>query len=354
MSSPRDSGSTSTASPARTARSDCGYRPGSDSRNWSPGIPTGASEACAAWTLGLPRTGRRSRSSRRRRSGTGSLTRRAARSRAWSSAPVSPRKVRTGPSSTRSSPPACGRTPKAPRSCPGPRARTESTSTAQTVGLDWKIDGIDLEKIADRVVTIHARRKVPVEGRLVLPSGMGAEGLLITGFGFGPRNQGDRPVRPRRADGSFTLRVAPEHGYVLGIVDLEWAADPWSGLIVGKAMAKPAGSRCRSIRGARDGPRRPGGRAAPGRRGLGGHREQGRCGVGRCRRQEANGRAGIGSWLRTDEDGVARAGAARGKYEVRMASGDWDEERTIVVSSDRPVEVVFHRPGRADDRSPAD
>ena len=48
-------------------------------------------------------------------------------------------------------------------------------------GFDWKIDKIDLERLGDRIVTVHARRKLPVEGRLVMPKGANAEGLLITG-----------------------------------------------------------------------------------------------------------------------------------------------------------------------------
>ena len=60
--------------------------------------------------------------------------------------------------------------------------------------------------------------------------------------------------------------------------------------------------------------------------------------------KKRNGMAGIGSWLRTDEDGVVRAGAARGKYDVRLAAGDWNEERTIAVTSDKPIDAVFHRP----------
>ena len=29
---------------------------------------------------------------------------------------------------------------------------------------------------------------------------------------------------------------------------------------------------------------------------------------------------------------------------MRLSTGNWDEEQTIVVSSDNPVEVKFHRP----------
>ena len=40
--------------------------------------------------------------------------------------------------------------------------------------------------------------------------------------------------------GHFSFAVPSEHGYVLGIEDLKWASDPWTGMILGKDSAKPA------------------------------------------------------------------------------------------------------------------
>ena len=111
---------------------------------------------------------------------------------------------------------------------------------ARPIGSDWKFDSTDLDRIRERMVTVHARREIPVAGRLVMPKGASPEGILITGFGFGPENQGDIPYARARADGSFTLRVPSYHGYMLGIVDLEWASDTWSGMILGKDTSKPA------------------------------------------------------------------------------------------------------------------
>ena len=216
------------------------------------------------------------------------------------------------------------------------------------ISPDWKVDGTDLERtgdrIRDRVVTIHARRKIPVEGRLVMPADASAEGLLITGFGFGPKNRGDIPYARARADGSFRLRVPSEHGYVLGVVDLQWAGDIWSGLIFGREAGKPADIRIsvyratpvtvRVTRGERHNPVNNawvevGGRGEVKWVDAGG--------------QDRTGRAALRSWLRTDGEGLVQAGAARGQYNVRLVAGDWNEERTIVISSDKPVEVEFHR-----------
>ena len=105
---------------------------------------------------------------------------------------------------------------------------------------DWKIDETDLKQIKSGIITVHARREQTVQGRLIMPSGLDAEGILVTGFGFGPANIGDIPYARARRDGTFTLRVPSEHGFVLGIDDLKWASDPWTGMILGKDSAKPA------------------------------------------------------------------------------------------------------------------
>jgi hypothetical protein len=106
--------------------------------------------------------------------------------------------------------------------------------------FEWKKDKIDLERLGDRLVTVHVRRKLPVEGRLVMPDGAKPEGLLITGYGFGPGNIGDIANARARADGSFTIRVPSDHAYVIGIADLAWASDLWSGVILAKETSKPA------------------------------------------------------------------------------------------------------------------
>jgi hypothetical protein len=214
---------------------------------------------------------------------------------------------------------------------------------------DWKIDGTDLEqtgdRVRDRVVTIHLRRLRPVEGRLVMPAGASPEGLLITGFGFGPKNNGDIPYARARADGSFTLRVPSDHGYMLGVADTEWASEPWTGTILGKDADKPADVKISvsratpvTVRVTRGPDHSP---VADAWVEVGNRVDFDWVDSGGKKR---SGQAGMRSWMRTDASGLVRAGAGRGHFNVRMASTDWDEERTIDISSDRPVEVAFHRP----------
>ncbi len=157
-------------------------------------------------------------------------------------------------------------------------------------GLDWKIDKIDLERLGDRIVTVHARRKLPVEGRLVMPKGANAEGLLITGFGFGPGNIGDIAYARARADGSFAFRVPSDHAYVIGIADLEWASELWSGVILAKETSKSAEITI-AVRRATPVTVRVtrGQERTPVRRRFCGSRNCGKGELGRCEREEAVG-----------------------------------------------------------------
>jgi hypothetical protein len=62
-----------------------------------------------------------------------------------------------------------------------------------------------------------------------------------------------------------------------------------------------------------------------------------------------HGTGGIRGWLRTGADGLARAGVGRGAIAVRLASGEWAEERTIEVSSPKPQDIDFNRGSQPDE-----
>ena len=131
---------------------------------------------------------------------------------------------------------------------------------------------------------------------------------------------------------------------MIGIADLEWASELWSGVILAKETSKPA-EITMSVRHATPvtvrvtrGQQRTPVRSAFVEVGT----------VGKLNWVDASGKKRsamprIRSWLRTDENGEAQAGVGRGKLSVRLSSGSWDEEQTVDVSSDKPVAVEFHR-----------
>jgi hypothetical protein len=212
------------------------------------------------------------------------------------------------------------------------------------IGSDWKVDEIDSKRIKAGVVTVHARPERIVHGRLIMPEGADPEGILVSGFGFGPANRGDIPHARALRDGTFRLRVPSEHAYVLGIDDLKWASDHWTGVILGKDLARPAEISIKvypatplTVRVTR-GPR---------------HDPVANAWVNLSSRgyvtwtdgtgKQRSGSSGVRRWLRTDADGLARAGVGKGDHNLRLSSGDWNEEQDVKVTSEKPVEFAFHR-----------
>jgi RNA polymerase sigma factor (sigma-70 family) len=219
------------------------------------------------------------------------------------------------------------------------------------VSSEWKVDETDRKQISAGITTVHARRERTVQGRLIMSDGVNADGILVTGFGFGPANTGDIPYARARRDGTFTLLVASEHGYVLGITDLKWASDPWSGIILGKGSTNAAEITMKVypatplvVRVTRGLEREPVVDAGVDLRSLGHVAFTDSAG------KKQTGVSGAHTWLTTDAKGTARAGVGKGKQQLRLSSGNWNEERTVEVNAEKPVEVEFHRPWTGDQR----
>ena len=66
--------------------------------------------------------------------------------------------------------------------------------------------------------------------------------------------------------------------------------------------------------------------------------------------KKQTGESGPRTWLTTDADGVARAAIGKGKHRLRLDSGNWNEEKTVEVNAEKPVEVEFHRLWSGDQR----
>jgi hypothetical protein len=211
------------------------------------------------------------------------------------------------------------------------------------VGADWKIDATDQDQTADRITTVHVRREWPAEGRILMPEGASAEGLLVTGYGFGPQGGHGLYARVQR-DGTFTFDVASAHGYIIGVSDREWASDYWTGMILGNDSDRPNAVRLEAysatpltVRVTR-GPNH-----APVADASAHLMRFGRVGFVEASGRERTGNSGVSDSLLTDANGGAQTGVGRGEIEVRLSAGGWSETRMIEVSSGEPVVVEFHR-----------
>jgi hypothetical protein len=211
----------------------------------------------------------------------------------------------------------------------------------------WKLERSEKGK-GQAVVTVL--RKYPVTGRLVLPSGGNAEGIVVAGTGFpsqmAPGGFYSDPATTRaRRDGSFTFLVVPDHGYSVGLADAEWASDGWTGLILADAAATPAEIRLSA---------RPA--TALTVRVTRGPQHEGVAGAWVTLRSEKffswkdasgkhhNANGGPQNGAQSDANGIAHFAVGKGQYDLFMIVGKWIEQRKIEVSSDQPVTVAIDRP----------
>src|SRR5262249_29871510 len=88
----------------------------------------------------------------------------------------------------------------------------------------WKLDDVD----RGNPTTVHVKRRTPAQGRLIMPPGVSAEGILVKGDAFGTTFCGDLPSARAAADGSFTLMVVSNHGYAISVADSELSSNVWT------------------------------------------------------------------------------------------------------------------------------
>jgi Thioredoxin-like len=210
---------------------------------------------------------------------------------------------------------------------------------------EWKVDALNSDRVKEGITIQKLRRKLPVAGRLVVPSGIDPTGILISGMGFGTSNRLDLTSARAAADGTFSLMVPAGHSYVIGILDTEWACDPWTGDLrtdrdskqvqVELALYPATPLVVRVTRGADHQPVANTFVELETERDFKFTDDAGKRG---------NASGSVGCWLLTDAEGIARVGAGRGEQKVSLSAGEWTEERTLDVKSADPIEVDFYRP----------
>lgn len=212
-------------------------------------------------------------------------------------------------------------------------------------GGSWKIDKVDQEKVPHGITTVHVRRTAIVKGQLKMPGGTSAEGILVTGIGFGPGNNGHFAVARAAADGSFEIEIAPNHGYALRIADSYWGSDGWDGMIVADERGKPAAISMDVY------PATPvairvthGPEHEPVANGYIYLRSDTPFSWTDAEGKKRLARAGGSSMLWTDSKGEIHMGVSRGKNSIRLSLGNWQEEKTIDVQAGEKQIVDFYRP----------
>lgn len=209
----------------------------------------------------------------------------------------------------------------------------------------WKIDRVDQMSASNRSTTAHVRRVKPAIGRVFMPSGVSAQGLLISGNGFGGHgnNYGDEFLSRVRQDGTFQYRVPTSHGYCVALSDHEWFSAPWTGLILKSFDTEPAeitlqAQRSTSIkvRVTQGADRKP--------------YPEAMVSLGRDKSfrfttesgEKINAMGSMMQVLEVNANGEARGGTPLGNIRVSAGVGMWHESKQIKVTANQPVEVEFH------------
>ena len=89
-------------------------------------------------------------------------------------------------------------------------------------------------------LTALVLRSTRVSGKVTLPDGSPAPGILVEARGWGgSRSPIPHSARARTAeDGSYTMDLSPEQSYMIGVTDDEWAAPSLAGIVVREGVAR--------------------------------------------------------------------------------------------------------------------
>ncbi|HTM55562.1 MAG TPA: thioredoxin family protein [Pirellulales bacterium] len=210
---------------------------------------------------------------------------------------------------------------------------------------DWKQDETKRDRIQEGFTTQKLKRKHPITGRLIVPEGADPTGILISGDGFGSAYRGDLASARARADGTFTLMVVPDHSYLLGVQDTEWACEPWTGDMRAEGDAKQPQIELALYRATPLTARvSRGPEHAPVPNTYVQLSTERRFKYTNGKGQRGNALGSLRYWLLTDDQGMVHAALGRGEHKVGLSAGEWTEDRKVKIGSTDPVEVDFYRP----------
>ena len=199
---------------------------------------------------------------------------------------------------------------------------------------DWKREQLKHNKAVPELTTVPVHRKFSVQGRLNMPPGTSAEGIFVSGFGFGSRSMAIFP----RAGG--LRRMAPSRSRLPPTTAILWALATRSGLRWldgrdhGRRYGAPAAITLDVYPAT---PLRVQVSRGPHHRGVAnasvGFRIQRHFSSTDAQGKLRNALGGDSGSLQTDENGTALAGVGRGELHLQLTS-EWDEQQTVNVKGD--------------------
>ncbi len=83
-----------------------------------------------------------------------------------------------------------------------------------------------------QTLTAKLFHNTPISGKVTLPDGKPAAGVLLQADGRGNTNHYCRRIVRTKADGSYALSVYPDQSYIIAVTDENWAAPSKTGIVV--------------------------------------------------------------------------------------------------------------------------
>jgi hypothetical protein len=196
----------------------------------------------------------------------------------------------------------------------------------------WQVDG--RETLGD-TTEARVREKKLFMGQVRFPDGKPREGVLLVATSFGPESTGDHNQTRTDEKGKFRFYLAPDHTYLMGVRDLEWASETRAGKFLRTEGDSIEYSKRGTILDAVPATRievKVVDRAS---------KPMAAIWVNFGLKQK--GFAPIRHWTRTDPNGVAVFRTLPGNVRIRAAGDNWSETRELKIVDGQPTKVLIEQ-----------